>query len=312
MAFPIPKGISTYHTSAYAAIDVTRPELSAAGKTVFITGGGTGLGLAFAQHFAKAGCTSIAITGRRQNVINDAKASLEKDFPGLKVLALQSDVTNKQAVEKSLKEVKDTFGPINVLINNAGYLPAYTPISSSSPDEWWTAFETNVRGTYNVLSSFPGVAAPDAVVINVTSGAVNALIPWMSAYSASKMAASRLCESFATENPGLRVVNIAPGVVLTDMHQKTVTHFEKVGAPQLPLDESKSVPLYASHVIANYFPVELPASFMVWAASHEADFIRNKFVWVNWDVEELKEVIENAEDKQIFTLAVNGMPNVSL
>jgi hypothetical protein len=51
---------------------------------------------------------------------------------------------------------------------------------------------------------------------------------------------------------------------------------------------------------------------MVWAASHEADFIRNKFVWVNWDVEELKEVIENAEDKQMFTLAVNGMPNVSL
>jgi len=68
---------------------------------------------------------------------------------------------------------------------------------------------------------------------------VNAIVPGQSAYSASKVATTRLFETFAIENPKLRVVNIAPGVVLTDMHQKTVDHFDKEGLPDLPLDDSK-------------------------------------------------------------------------
>jgi len=50
---------------------------------------------------------------------------------------------------------------------------------------------------------------------------------------------------------------------------------------------------------------------MVWAASPEADFVKGKFVWVHWDVDELREVIGKTEDKQLFTLGVNGMPNLS-
>jgi len=221
---------------------VTRPELSTAGKTVFITGGGTGLGLAFAQHFAKAGCTSIAITGRRLNVLTDAKASLEKEFPGLKVLALAGDVTDRSAVSAAFTQAESTFGKIDVLISNAGYLPAYAPIASSSSSEWWKGFETNVLGSYNVLSCFVSVAAEDAVVINITSGAVNVVLPVQSAYTASKMATVRLFESFQLENPGFRVVNVAPGVMLTDMHQRTVDHFEEKGLAQLPLDDSKCCP----------------------------------------------------------------------
>lgn len=57
------------------------------------------------------------------------------------------------------------------------------------------------------------------------------------------MAAARLFESFANENKEFRVVNIAPGVVLTDMHQKTISHFENEGWPQLPLDDSKDIPI---------------------------------------------------------------------
>lgn len=166
MALPIPKGISKHHTSPYAAIDVNRPELSAAGKVIFITGGGSGLGLAFAQHFAKAGCTSITITGRRKKVIDEAKASLEKQYRGLKILAVQGDVTDKQAVERAFKQTEEIFGSVNVLINNAGYLPSYIPIASSSVAEWWKGFEVNVLGSFHVLSSFHPVAASDAVVIS--------------------------------------------------------------------------------------------------------------------------------------------------
>jgi NAD(P)-dependent dehydrogenase (short-subunit alcohol dehydrogenase family) len=166
MAFPTPKGITKYHTSPYPAINVRRPELSAGGKVVFITGGGSGLGLVFAQHFAMAGCTTIAITGRRQNIIDDAKTSLEKEYSGLRVLALQGDVTDKQAVEAAFEATKETFGVIHVLINNAGYLPAYTALASSDPEDWWMAFETNVRGSFNVLSAFLPAAASNAVVFS--------------------------------------------------------------------------------------------------------------------------------------------------
>lgn len=240
MAFPRPKGIETYHTKPYASIDVTRPELSTAGKVVLITGGGSGLGLAFAEHFAKAGSTQIAITGRRQNVLDEAQKSIQAAYPNTTVLTLQSDVVDRQAVDAAFKQTHKTFGPINILINNAGYLPAYEFIGQeTSADDWWSGFSTNVRGSHNVLSAFLPTAAPDAVVINLTSAAVNAVIPGQSPYTSSKIAAARLFESFGIENPSFRVVNVAPGVVKTSMHEKTIAHFDSKGWPQLPLDDSE-------------------------------------------------------------------------
>jgi hypothetical protein len=58
--------------------------------------------------------------------------------------------------------------------------------------------------------------------------------------------------------------------------------------------------------------VELPASYIVWACSKEAEFIKGKFVWVHWDVNELRTVLRETMDRQIFTTMVNGMPNISL
>ncbi|KAF2823307.1 NAD(P)-binding protein [Ophiobolus disseminans] len=289
MNFPAPAEISTYHNKSYPTIDISRPKLSAAGKTVFIIGGGSGLGLAFAQHFAKAGCTRIVITGRRSNVLNAAKSSLEKEFNDLKLLALQGDVTDRTAVEAAFRTSHETFGTIDVLINNAGYLPDLGPISSALQSDWWKGFEINVLGSFNVLSSFVPVGAQNAVVVNTTSAAVNARVPGESAYSASKVATTRLFEHFQDENPGLRVVNVAPGVVVTDMGRKAVHAFEVMGLPLPPEDD-----------------IRLPASYLVWAASAEAEFIKGKFVWVNWDVDELKHVIENAESKHILTLGVIG------
>lgn len=242
MAFPIPKGISTYHTSPYPSIDINRPELSTAGKVVLITGGGTGIGLATAQHFAAAGCTSLAITGRRAKVLAEAQKLIQDKYPATKVLTLASDVTNREGMVEAFKRTAETFGQnINVLINNAGYLPSYQSQGSAEKDsdEWWKAFVVNVRGAHNVLNAFLPVTAPDATVINVSSGAMNATLAGQSAYIASKTAAARVFECFQVENPGLRVVNLAPGIVLTDMHQKTVDHFDEIGAEQAPLDDGE-------------------------------------------------------------------------
>jgi NAD(P)-dependent dehydrogenase (short-subunit alcohol dehydrogenase family) len=243
MAFPIPNGISTYHTTTYPTISIKRPELSTAGKVVLITGGGSGLGLEFAQHFVLSGCTSLAITGRRSPILDSAQKTLQESQPNVKVLTLQCDVTDRSGMRTAFTKTREAFGNIDILINNAGYLPSYEPLGAeTNAEDWWQAFETNVGGSHNVLAAFLPVAAPDAIVINLTSGAVNAIIPGQSAYTASKIASTRLFECFQMENPGFRVVNVAPGVVLTEMHKKSVEHFEEKGWAQLPLDDSKLCP----------------------------------------------------------------------
>lgn len=232
--------LTIYKTKPYATIDVTRPELSAANKVVFITGGGAGLGLAFAEHYAKAGCTKITITGRRQQVLNDAKSRIQTAYPNTKVLALRADVTDRSAVSTAFQTTKSTFGPVSVLINNAGYLPAYEFIGQeTSADDWWSGFEINVRGSHNVLCAFLPVAAPDATVINLVSSAVTATIPGQSPYTSSKVATTRIFEILQAENPELRVINIAPGIILTDMHQKTIDFLEEKKWPQPPLDDGE-------------------------------------------------------------------------
>jgi NAD(P)-dependent dehydrogenase (short-subunit alcohol dehydrogenase family) len=244
-SFPTPQGISTYHTTSYPSIDVSRPELSTSGKVILITGGGTGLGLAFAQHFAAAGSTSIAITGRRANVLLDAQKLIQEKYPKTKVLTLPSDVTDRAAIATAFKQTTDTFGAkVDILINNAAYLTDWNLIGADTEnaDDWWSTFSINVRGSHNVLSAFLSVAAPDATVINITSGIISGVVPGASAYTASKLAAARVFEFFQAENPEFRVVNLAPGVVLTDMHQKSVKHFEEKGWEQFPLDDSMCYP----------------------------------------------------------------------
>jgi NAD(P)-dependent dehydrogenase (short-subunit alcohol dehydrogenase family) len=239
MSMPAPLGINTYHTKPYSTIQVTRPELSAAEKVVLITGGGSGLGFAFSEHFAKAGCKKIAITGRREKVLQNAKEKIESFYPGTSVLTLQSDVADREGLDLAFKKAFDLFGPIHVLISNAGYLPEWKSIGEeTSFHDWWNGFETNVKGPHNVLSAFLKTSAPDATVLNIVSGAVNTIIPGQSAYSSSKIASTRLFEVFQKEYPRYRVINVAPGIIMTPMHEKTVAVFAERGWPQLPLDDS--------------------------------------------------------------------------
>jgi NAD(P)-dependent dehydrogenase (short-subunit alcohol dehydrogenase family) len=240
MEFTAPDGIKTYHTKPYPRIDVARPELSTAGKVVLITGGGSGLGLVMAEHFAKAGSRSIAITGRRENVLEEARQKIESAYPGTKVLTLPGDVADRAVVYTAFKTAKDTFGPINVVINNAGYEPDFERLGTeASADDWWRVFETNVKGSHNVLGALSQAAAQDATVINISSATVNTVLSHQSAYSSSKIASTRLFEVFQVENPNYRVINVAPGIVQTDMLDITVKCFEKLGWPPLPIDDSK-------------------------------------------------------------------------
>jgi hypothetical protein len=124
-----------YHNTAYATLDPTRPELSAKGKTVVITGGGTGIGREIAKYFARAGASRIAILGRREQPLLDTKTTIQAEFSNVEVIALTTDITKESQVKDAFEKVA-AGSNIHVLCSNAAIHGAMGPIAALSADQW--------------------------------------------------------------------------------------------------------------------------------------------------------------------------------
>ena len=136
---PFPSPFKLWHNDIYPAIDLSRPELSMAGKTVIITGGGSGIGRATALAFAKAGAARVVITGRREKILNEAKKLIEAQSSST-VMKFAADVTKAEQMKQVASQVA---GGWDVLVNNAGYLPAPSPGATADMDDWWKGFEVD-------------------------------------------------------------------------------------------------------------------------------------------------------------------------
>lgn len=217
-----PKYTKTFHTETYPAISATRPELSTAGKVILITGGGSGIGPAVAKAFAVSGATKIAILGRTESTLLATKKEIEGGHKGVKVLTFVADITNQAAVQKAFESTKKTFGSIDILVANAGYLPSLAPVATAPVEKYMEGYEVNVKGNLNVYQAFLPVAAPNPTLVYVsTSGIHFPPVPvGLSAYAGSKMAAQRMTDYFAAENPGVRVMSVHPGTPRTAMYDK--------------------------------------------------------------------------------------------
>jgi NAD(P)-dependent dehydrogenase (short-subunit alcohol dehydrogenase family) len=115
------------------------------------------------------------------------------------------------------------FGRIDICISNTGYLSAVESVTEGSLDDWWTAYETNVKGAYNITRAFLRDAKPGSTLLHIATGMSHmpALVPGHSAYVTSKLAGAKLHECLAEENPAIHVVNLQPGVVVSDMSEKS-------------------------------------------------------------------------------------------
>ena len=281
----LPSYTKTWHHGVYPAIDPTRPELSLANKVVVITGGGQGIGAANVKAFAKAGASHIAIIGRKEATLNAVKSEVEATSK-TPVHVYPADVTDEAGINHVFADVEKKFGKIGVLVHNAGYLADPGPIAGSSVADLWKPFEVNIKGTLITALAFLKSAAPDAVYIYINSAA--AIIRYfgpMATYSASKAGAARIVESLAVEHPGMRFYNLQPGVVPTDMATKSGVNFQDMDSP------------------------DLPASFAVWLASPEGALVKGRFVYANWDVEEMKQNAKDFEDPDFLTVSLKGYQN---
>ena len=239
----LPSLTKAWHNASYPAISPSNPALSVAGKTVFITGGGAGIGLATARAFAAAGASRVAISGRTEKTLLSAKNDIESVHEGVIVLPFVADITDQEAVDAAFASA----GKIDILVHSAGYLPHMVPIIQSGIQDWWSGFEINVKGAFIVTQAFLKVAASDATLVDLTTGMVHLpAFPLYSAYQASKMAELRFFDSVQSENPKMHVVHIHPGVVATAMGQKGID----AGA-DFPLDDG-NITLSAENHIHKY------------------------------------------------------------
>ncbi|KAF7559740.1 hypothetical protein G7046_g4407 [Stylonectria norvegica] len=175
---------------------------------IVITGGGTGIGSAIAQAFAASGAASISILGRRLEALRETELKISSDFPKTEVFCHTTDLVDRESVLKTFDAIKTNIGTVDVLIANAGFPPKLHSIAASDDDEWFKAFEVNVKGNYNLVKAFLPVASKTASILNITAGATHLpYLPGFSGYHASKLAAVKIFDYIRHENPDLFVLN---------------------------------------------------------------------------------------------------------
>ncbi|HEY4691295.1 MAG TPA: SDR family oxidoreductase [Anaerolineae bacterium] len=189
---------------------------------VLITGGSRGLGKVLARVFAAEGAR-VAIAARNAEMLESARREIEA--AGGAVLALTADMTRQADIERVVASAIDRFGRIDVLINNAGTLgPTPRPaLLNTDPDALLETFRTNTVGPLRVTQTvLPHMIRQGrGLVINVTSDAARGAYPEWGAYGASKAALELIGLTWAAElqGTGVRVVNVDPGDLQTDMQQ---------------------------------------------------------------------------------------------
>ena len=143
----------TVHKKLYPAIDPGRSELDQTGKTVLITGGGDNLGLAIGHAFIKAHAKTIIITGRRLDVLEQAKKELDEANSSTTVHAHTLDVSDIAQINAFWDKMQKPGVVVDTLVSNAARPPQPQPVLED-PDEIWKQIETNAKGPLYMLKRF--------------------------------------------------------------------------------------------------------------------------------------------------------------
>jgi short-subunit dehydrogenase len=196
-------------------------------KTILITGGNRGIGLASAKAFLKAGChVQLGMRTQDTNVLNQ----LNQEFPG-KVHFVACDMSSKQSIDKALEVILQN--PPDILFNNAGQLTGGL-LEEQSIEEIYSMFQVNVVGlTHLTRALLPSLLQkPQAKIIMNASVSAIMRIPGANTYAASKAAVMALTECLNIELKGTNVSTLlllTPGIatrMYEEIDQKYKTHLD--------------------------------------------------------------------------------------
>lgn len=312
--------VKTLHRSMYPAIDPTNPANSAAGKTIAISGGGSGIGYAIARGFCKAGASTVILLGRRQAVLDEASATLHADY-GTTIWTYSLDVRDVSATNATFATIRERLrsangndadtADVDVLVANAAVLDQGEVSLEFDPAVIANAFATNVFGVANLARAFlapelPAVPNPGwkpgadpigtkkdtasarapgrrKVLLEVSSAAAHMLFPGQAVYGTTKLASTHFLRHLQAE------LDRMPG-------QPVRVHSFHPGAIYTP----GVLALGVTEEVMEGDDISLPEGFAVWLASPAAAFLKGRLAWSAWDVPELLELKGRFEEDPEF------------
>lgn len=235
------------------------------GCRAIVTGGNTGIGKATSQRLAREGA-SVCINYFGDKAADDAGQQAEqlKADGAPKALAIEADVSQEDQVVRLVAQATTELGGLDLMVNNAG-IEKQIPLLEMSAQDWNAVLQTNLTGAFLCLREAAKVMVDQGGGTIVNMSSVHEFIPWpgFAHYCASKGGLKLLMETAARElaPQQIRVLNIAPGAIVTPINQFVLDDPQKKQAieSEIPLGRMGN-------------PDEIAAA-VVWAASREASYV---------------------------------------
>ena len=195
-------------------------------QVAIVTGCSTGLGVQMAKALANQGCNIVALA-RREELVQKVANEIAEEF-GVKTLAIKCDITDSEEITEAIDKTLDTFGKIDILINNAG-TGAVGPAEDMSDDEFEWEINVDLTGAFKMAREVAKRAMLPAKygrIINISSmyGLVGNKVAAASPYHAAKGGLVNLTRALAAEwsNRNVPVNCICPGYFYTDLTRETL------------------------------------------------------------------------------------------
>ncbi|OFV98457.1 MAG: hypothetical protein A3F68_00215 [Acidobacteria bacterium RIFCSPLOWO2_12_FULL_54_10] len=206
-------------------------------KVALVTGGSRGIGRALVTEFAEAGY-AVAFT-YAQNTVAAEELAAQCSAEGKLVMACQADVRDYALAAEVVKRTRESLGPLNVLINNAG-IRRDGAFHKMEPEAWREVMETNLTGAFNYARAvMPEMLRGGGAIINVSSVSGIIGMSGQTNYSASKAGLIGFTKALAKEvaRLGVRVNAIAPGFIDTEMTASIDEAMRKKLFAQIPMGQ---------------------------------------------------------------------------
>lgn len=233
------------------------------GQTAMITGGGRGLGAQIAQGYAEAGIQNLVLCSRKQEACEETAAQLRSTYD-VNVLALACDVTDATSVREAVEQTIETFGQLDILVNNSGV--SWGASFLEMPLEAWNkVVDTNMTGSFLMSQAAATVMQKQAqgVILNIASIAgFGGTPPFMETvgYNASKAGIIAMTKDLAVKlgRYNIRVNALAPGFFPTKMSTALIEHGQSYIEGHTPLgrlggaEDLKGAAIFLASPAASY------------------------------------------------------------